>query len=44
MQRGMGQMVNVELRGPDGQTRSVRLPLALVARMMLSQGGDDDDE
>merc|ERR1740130_1979455 len=34
MRRGMRQLVSVQLQGSDGETRTVRLPLALVARMM----------
>ena len=42
----LGQ-VTVEMTGPDGQSRTMRLPMALVARLMLAQqqgGGDDDDD
>ena len=41
------QMVGVEMRGPDGVRRLMRLPLEVVARLMASleagaEGTDDD--
>ena len=37
---GDSPLVSVEMRGADGGTRTVRLPMELVARLMLSSGDD----
>ena len=37
-------MVQVEMTGADGTTRSMRLPLALVARLMAAQSSEDANE